>query len=298
MAATVRSGRGRSGRRRRTRRRRWSPRRARTATRRTTARVRWLKCTIGQPLAAGVALERAVGVDGHRVADRLQHRQVARRVAVGVALAEVEPVPAGDLLDRLDLARGRSRTARRARRCTRRRRPRCGCRCPPSSRAPGRAARRSPPAPPTRCRCCARPGGAGRAAAAPRGGSCRAAWAAPRRSRFDEVVLAQPGDRPEDPVAHRVGRVVAGAEQLEVHGPCGIAHELRRRHQPGRPRRRGHHEHRRAGDQRAVEVEERRARTSTRHCSRSRHLAMHESSSSVRRLRPGAQVRVGSGRCA
>ena len=67
------------------------------AARRITALVRWLKWTIGQPRWRAWRSSGAVGVDGDRVADRLEHRQVARRVAVGVALGEVEALPAGDL---------------------------------------------------------------------------------------------------------------------------------------------------------------------------------------------------------
>ena len=53
--------------------------------------VRWLKMHDRPAVRAGVAFESAVGVDDDGVADGLQHRQVAGRVAVGVALGEVEP---------------------------------------------------------------------------------------------------------------------------------------------------------------------------------------------------------------
>ena len=53
--------------------------------------------------------------------------------------------------------------------------------------------------------------------------------------------------------------------QLERQRRPGVAHELPRRHEPGRPGRAAHDERRRAGDQRAVEVEERGARPAADH---------------------------------
>src|SRR3954468_11775241 len=48
-------------------------------------------------VAAGLALERAVRVDRHRVTDRPQHREVARRVAGRRGLGEVGGPPTGGL---------------------------------------------------------------------------------------------------------------------------------------------------------------------------------------------------------
>ena len=44
---------------------------------------------------AGVTGEHPVRVDGDRVADRFQHRQIGVRVAVGVGLGEVDALPLG-----------------------------------------------------------------------------------------------------------------------------------------------------------------------------------------------------------
>ncbi len=60
--------------------------------------------------------------------------------------------------------------------------------------------------------------------------------------------------------AHRVGRVVAGAEQLEGDGTDGVAGELDVGDDPGLAGLQREGERRRPGDQRAVEVEERSAR--------------------------------------
>jgi hypothetical protein len=57
----------------------------------------------GPAVLACVALELRVGIDRDRVPDRAQHRQIARRIAVGVALREIESIPAGQLGDRIDL---------------------------------------------------------------------------------------------------------------------------------------------------------------------------------------------------
>ncbi len=87
----------------------------------------------------------------------------------------------------------------------------------------------------------------------------------------DEVVLAHPADGAEDPVANRRRLVVAGAAQLEGQCRHAVASELACPHQTGSARRRGEHERRRARDQRAVEVEERRARPARGH----RHVLAH-----------------------
>src|SRR5215207_9185751 len=55
-------------------------------------------------VGAGVTLELGVGVDRHRMPNRLEHRQVTGRVAVGVALVEIESLPPGEGGDRVDLA--------------------------------------------------------------------------------------------------------------------------------------------------------------------------------------------------
>ena len=55
-------------------------------------------------VAAGVSFEPPVGVDGDGMADGLEHRQVARRVAVRIALRQHVPVPVGQFAHRLDLA--------------------------------------------------------------------------------------------------------------------------------------------------------------------------------------------------
>src|SRR4029078_8863033 len=67
--------------------------------------------------------------------------------------------------------------------------------------------------------------------------------------------------RTEDPVADARGGAVAGPAVPERHRADGVLAELPRRHQPRTPR--GNAEHQRAGaaDERAVEVEERRARS-------------------------------------
>ena len=60
-------------------------------------------------------------------------------------------------------------------------------------------------------------------------------------------------------VAHAVRRVVAGTAEPERHGADGVLAELARWHQTGAPRGDAEHERTRAADQRAVEIEERRA---------------------------------------
>ncbi len=59
----------------------------------------------GPSAREGLAAQRPVRVDRVRVADRLQHRHVRGRVAVGVAACEVVPLGGGQLLDRLGLRR-------------------------------------------------------------------------------------------------------------------------------------------------------------------------------------------------
>ena len=71
---------------------------AAVAERRITDFVRWLKWTIGQPWSRAWRASRPSGLTATGWPTACEHRQVARRVAVGVALGEVEPVPAGDLL--------------------------------------------------------------------------------------------------------------------------------------------------------------------------------------------------------
>src|SRR6476646_7364691 len=55
-------------------------------------------------LLAGERRRARVGVDGDRVTDRAQHRQVGERVGVGVGGGELDPVPVGEFLHRRDLA--------------------------------------------------------------------------------------------------------------------------------------------------------------------------------------------------
>ena len=146
-------------RRRTTRRRAPSRRPPATCAARPPSCAR-LKMTIGQPWRWAMALELRVGVDGDRVTDGLEHRQVAGRVAVRVALAEVEPLPAGELVHRLDLALAVAERAGEVARVHAVDDLAAWCRCRPSCRAPRRADRRARPARPTRCTSRARRGGA------------------------------------------------------------------------------------------------------------------------------------------
>ena len=87
----------------------------------------------------------------------------------------------------------------------------------------------------------------------------------------DEILLAHPGDRTENAIAHGSRLVVARSAHLEQHRRHSVASELAGPEQPGTSRRSGEHERRRTGDQGAIEVEERRARPARRH----RHVLAH-----------------------
>ena len=241
------------------------------AARRITALVRWLKWTIGQPRWRAWRSSVAVGVDGDGMSHRLEHRQIAGRVAVGVALGEVEALPAGDLAASPRPCRGRSRTARRARRCTRRRRPRCACRCRPSSRASaasgstistGDADTMYVARPAWRWRS-SRRRASGRILSSRRGST--SALRATRSSWRIPVTAPRMRSRTAADLSS------LGPAHLEQHRRHTVASELAGPEQPGTSRRGGEHERRRAGDQRAIEVEERRARPTRRH----RHVLAH-----------------------
>jgi hypothetical protein len=51
-----------------------------------------------------VSFELSVGIHRHRVTNGLEHREIARRIAVGVALGQVVALPVGDLAHGLHLA--------------------------------------------------------------------------------------------------------------------------------------------------------------------------------------------------
>ena len=113
----------------------------RTPANRSRSRTGVVKTSTGQSRASGLPAQRPVRVDRVRVADRLEHRQVGHRVAVGVAARQVVALGLGQLADRLGLGRRRRRSTR-SRRCSGRPRPPSGWRSRGRRRASRRSARR------------------------------------------------------------------------------------------------------------------------------------------------------------
>ena len=189
-----------------------------------------------------------------------QHRQVAGTVAVGPALVEVEALPAGEFLDGLHLAGAVAERAgqlagvhavddRAAGADAGGHAQRLGQRLDQLDRRGGDDVR----------------GAAGVAVLLEQAHRLRAHLGHQLRHDVgverDEVVEAHALHRAEDAVAHAFRGLVAGARELERHRPGRVAHELVRGHQLAAPGSDAEHERAGATDQRAVEVEERGART-------------------------------------
>src|SRR3954447_26314923 len=212
------------------------------------------------PVVVGDAFKFRVGIHRDGMTNGFEHRQITGRVAVGVALGEVQVLPSRQVAHRLDLSRPVAERAGKI----------AGVDAIEDLADGADAGRHAERLGQwldeldRRCR-----DDVGRPAGVPvsidqclrfgpnLGNQLRHDLDVER----DEILDAHAFDGPEDPVTDARRLAVAGAAVTEGDGAGRVFAELSRWYQSGTPRRHTEHERAGAADERAVEVEEGRARS-------------------------------------